>query len=127
MRFDKYDPISGGFRAPLNAAYTGSANAVGVGINSSGLVVVGVGVAGIAICGVICSPLSKNAGDIIDVMTAGEIVDVAGLAAGTLYTASTTTGAISSGAPSLTQVVVGWTVEATRLIVRVATPQFIGT
>lgn len=126
MRFDKYDPISGGFRAPLNAAYTGAAAAVGVGINSSGLVVVGAGVAGIAICGVVCLPGNKVAGAPVDVMTAGEIVE-AGLAAGTLYTANTTTGVISSAAPSATQVVVGWTVEAARLIVRVATPQFIGT
>lgn len=126
MRFDKYDPISGGFRAPLAADYTGAAAAVGVGINSSGQVTVGVGVAGIGIIGVICLPKNKKAGDIVDVMTSGEIVE-AGLAAGTLYTANTTTGAITSAAVSATQSLVGWTVEASRLIVRASTLQYIGT
>lgn len=114
-RFDKYDPVSGGFRAPLNAAYTGSVNVVGVGINNTGRVVVGAGVTGIV--GVICSPLSKAAGEIIDVMTDGEIVQAA-LVVGTLYTANTTTGAITSAAPSATQTAVGWTIEADRLIIR---------
>lgn len=114
-RFDKYNPVSGGFRAPLNASYTGSANVVGVGINGSGKVVVGAGVTGVI--GAICSPLSKNAGDIIDVMTDGEIVQAA-LVAGTLYTVNTTSGAVSSAAPSATQTPLGWTVEADRLIVR---------
>jgi hypothetical protein len=114
-RIDKYDPVSGGFRAPLNAAYTGSVNVVGVGINGTGKVVVGGGVTGVV--GVICLPLSKNAGDIVDVMTDGEIVQAA-LAAGTVYTANTTTGAITAAAPSATQTAIGWTVEADRLIVR---------
>lgn len=126
MRFDKYDPISGGFRAPLAANYTGAAAAIGVGLNSSGQVTVGVSVATIGIVGVICLPKDKKAGDVVDVMTAGEIVE-AGLAAGTLYTANTTTGVISSGAISATQQLVGFTVEASRLIVRVATLQYIGT
>jgi len=115
-RIDKYDPVSGGFRAPLNAAYTGSPNVVGVGINNSGKVVVGGGVTGIV--GVICLPQDKAAGAIVDVMTDGEIVQ-AGLVVGTLYTANTTTGAVTSGAPSATQTAVGWTIEANRLIVRV--------
>lgn len=125
-RFDKYDPISGGFRAPLNAAYTGSANVVGVGLNSSGLLVVGASVAAIGIVGVICQPKNKAAGDVIDVMTDGEIVEFAGAAA-TLYTANTTTGAVSNAAISATQQLVGFTVELSRLIVRVATLQYIGT
>jgi hypothetical protein len=86
-----------------------------VGINGTGKVVVGGGITGVI--GVICTPTSKNAGDIIDVMTDGEIVN-AGLVAGTLYTANTTTGVLSSGAPSATQTPVGWTVEADRLVVR---------
>jgi hypothetical protein len=126
VRFDKYDPISGGFRALLNADYTGAAAAVGVGINSSGLVVVGVGVAGIGIAGVICQPKNKKAGDVVDVMTSGEIVE-AGLAAATAYTANTTTGVISNAAVSATQQYVGFTVEASRLIVRVEGLGFIGT
>ena len=117
-RIDKIIPGVGGFRGPLAAAYTGSANVVGVGINSSGQVVVGVGVAAIGIVGVICSPGSKNAGDIIDVMKAGEIVNFGGTA-GTLYTANTTTGAVTTAAASATQISVGFTVEANRLIVGV--------
>lgn len=123
-RFDKYDPVSGGFRALLNAAYTGSANVVGVGLNSSGKVVVGAGVTGIV--GVICSPLDKAAGQPIDVMTDGEIVQFGG-AAGTVYTANTTTGAVTTAAASATQALVGWTAEANRLIVRAHRPEFIGT
>src|SRR5580765_3158097 len=114
-RIDKYNPVSGGFRAPLLAAYTGSPNVIGVGINNAGKVVVGGGITGVI--GVICIPLNKNAGDIVDVMTDGEIVQ-AGLVVGTLYTANTTTGVLSSGAPSASQTPVGWTVEADRLIVR---------
>ena len=42
------------------------------------------------------------------------------LSAGTVYTANTTTGVISSDAASGTQIKVGFTVEATRLVIRVA-------
>jgi hypothetical protein len=120
-RIDKYQPTAGGFRAPLNAAYTGAVAPIGVGINSSGRVVVGAGQTGIV--GVICSPYDKAAGDIIDVMTNGELVEFGG-AAGTTYTANTTTGVISTGAASATQVPVGFTVEADRLIVRKSTAPF---
>lgn len=116
-RIDKYDPISGGFRAPLNAAYTGAAAPIGVGLNSSGRVVAGAGVTGII--GVICCPYDKAAGDTVDVMTAGELAEFGG-AAGTIYTADTTTGAIGTTAASATKTKVGFTVEADRLIVRVA-------
>lgn len=124
-RIDKYDPVSGGFRAPLNAAYTASDTPVAVGLNSTGKVVAGAGTTGIV--GVLLVPtgggggiagyVDKAAGDIVDVMTAGEIVEFSG-AAGTLYTANTTTGVISSAAASGTQIPVGYTVEASRLIVR---------
>lgn len=122
-RIDKYDPVSGGFRAPLNADLTGAAAPLGVGLNASGRVVAGAGVTGIV--GVIVSPYDKNAGDIIDVMTAGEMVEFGG-AAGTVYTANTTTGVISNAAKSATQHVVGHTVEADRLIVRTSVLPFIG-
>lgn len=114
-RIDKYQPVAGGFRAPLHAAYTGAAAAIGVSLNSSGRVVVGAGNTGIT--GVIVSPFDKAAGDTIDVMTAGEMVEFGG-AAGTVYTANTTTGVISNAAASATQVKVGHTVEADRLVVR---------
>jgi hypothetical protein len=123
-RIDKYQPVAGGFRAPLNAALTGGVAPLGVGINASGRVVVGAGATGVV--GVIVSPYNKAAGDIIDVMTAGELVEFGG-AAGTVYTANTTTGVISTTAKSATQHVVGHTVEADRLIVRTAVLPFIGT
>jgi hypothetical protein len=119
-RIDKYQPVAGGFRAPLNAAYTGAAAPIAVGLNSSGRVVVGAGQTGIV--GVVCSPYDKAAGDIIDVMTNGELVEFGG-AAGTAYTANTTTGVISTTAASATQIKVGFTVEADRLIVRTAPDQ----
>lgn len=123
-RIDKYQPVAGGFRAPLNAALTGAAAPLGVGINSSGRVVAGAGQTGIV--GVIVSPYDKAAGDIIDNMTNGELVEFGGVA-GTVYSANTTTGAITSGAASATQKVVGFTVEADRLIVRITPNGYIGT
>jgi len=115
-RIDKYQPVAGGFRAPLHAAYTGAAAAIGVGLNSSGRVVAGPGQTGII--GVICSPYDKAAGDIIDCMTNGELVEFGGVA-GTRYYAHATTGVISS-TPSIYPV--GSTVEADRLVVRLGPP-----
>jgi len=115
-RIDKYDPVGGGFRAALAANRTGAATPFGVGLDTNGRVVVGAGQTGIV--GVVCKPDDALLGDIIDVMKDGEIVEFAG-AAGTLYTANTTTGVISSAAVSATQIRVGHTVEATRLVVGV--------
>lgn len=112
-RIDKYDPVDGGFRAPLNAAYTGAPAPVGVGLNSSGRVVAGAGVTGVV--GVVCSPRDHVAGDPIDIMTDGELVEFAG-AVGTVYFANGSTGVISD-TPS--DFPIGFTSEATRLIVRV--------
>lgn len=115
-RIDKYEPLGGGFRAKLAADYTGSANPIGVGLNSSGLVVPGAGQTGVL--GVICLPKDKKAGDPVDVMTDGELVGFGG-AAGTVYYAHASTGVISTTA-SLYRV--GATVEASRLVVRMAPP-----
>lgn len=115
-RIDKVVPGSGNFRAPLNANVTGGAAPLAVTINGSGRVVAGG--AGIGIVGIIVCPYDKVAGDPIDVMTDGELVEFGG-AAGTVYTANTTTGVISNAAASATQKPVGFTVEADRLIVRV--------
>jgi hypothetical protein len=117
-RIDKYDPVDGGFRAPLAADYTGAAAPIGVGLDSNGRVVPGVSVAAVGIVGVLCKPDNAKAGEIVDIMTDGELVEFAG-AAGTAYTANTTTGVISNAAASATQIRVGFTVEATRLVVRV--------
>lgn len=108
-RFDKYDPVSGGFRAPLNADITAGqvGTVLGVSLNASGNVVVG----GAAQKGVICPTRVMTAGEPIDVMTDGEIVDMAGLAAGTSY-GSQAAGTLAAGNG------VGFTVEAWRLVVR---------
>lgn len=122
-RIDKYDPISGGFRAPLAAninahdGVIGGATApLGVGLDTSGRVVAGAGNTGII--AVLCLPSNKKAGDVVDNMTSGEIVEAGGTA-GTTYTANTTTGAITNAAASATQIVVARTVEVGRLVVRV--------
>lgn len=76
-RYDKYDPYSGGFRAPLNAAIA----AVDVGkiyavsINGSNRVIRTAIAATADIVGVICAVRPMNVGDMVDVMTAGEIVE----------------------------------------------------
>lgn len=111
-RIDKYDPVDGGFRAPLAAAYTGAAAPIGVGLNSSGRVVAGAGATGIL--GVVCSPSDHAALSPVDIMTDGELLEFAGVA-GTTYYAHATTGVISS-TPSVYRV--GNTVELSRLIVR---------
>ncbi len=142
-RYDKYDPIAGGFRAKLAADLTltaGSVGPVAVSLDSAGKVVVGTagqsGCVGILVKNAAKGPLTSwstdlmggtpnpyapigcKAGDIVDIMTSGEIVEVTGLTPGQKVfaaangTLSTTTG---SG-----KVLVGWTVEAGRLVVRTA-------
>jgi phosphatidylserine decarboxylase len=123
-RIDKYDPYDGGFRAPLNAAIVDNATTHNAGkvfavsLNTSGRVVIG-GTAAADIVGVICPVGAMNAGDIVDVMTDGEIVDFtlndgSAATAGTRYLGgtdgnlSTTTGGAN----------IGWTIEAGRLVVR---------
>lgn len=123
-RIDKYNPVGGGFRAPFAGAYTGAAAPIGVGLDSSGRVVAGAGQTGII--GVVCKPDNAAALEITDVMMHGELVEFAG-AAGTVYTANTTTGAITSAAASATQTPIGFTVEADRLIVCRDVQPFIGT
>lgn len=142
-RYDKYDPISGGFRGRLNAALTltdGSIGPVGVSLNASGRVVVGTGgqsgLVGILVKNVArgpvgqwgtsmqggtpnaYAPIGAQAGDVVDIMTSGEIVDldVDDFPAGTKFY-SDAAGVISS---TNTGTPIGYTVEAGRLIVRVA-------
>lgn len=132
-RYDKYDPKVGGFRAPLAAdfGYTASkpdfahadlSDVWAVGLNSSGQVVKGAGASGIV--GVLILTRPRAAGDIVDIMTSGEITEFtetdagAAVTAGTVYTGATATGIVDNTAASGTQIKVGWTVEASRLIVR---------
>lgn len=143
-RYDKYEPIAGGFRARLNAALTLTAGSFmgAVSLNASGRVVVGTagqsGFVGILVKNVAKGPIGQwgtdlaagtpnayapigaQAGDAVDIMTSGEIVDLDTTAfpAGTKIYANadgtlTTTGGTGD-------ILVGWTVEAGRLIVRVA-------
>lgn len=115
-RYDKYDPISGGFRAPLAAAWDSSlvGELTGVGLDANGRVVAGAGNTGVR--GVLVIDHPMVVGSIADVMTSGEIVNVEDLDAGTVYS-SDDAGAVSE-TPGTE---LGHTVEATRLVVRVQT------
>jgi hypothetical protein len=118
-RYDKYDPISGGFRAPLAADWgsgdVGQVRAVTLDGNGRVVKVAAADTAEAAL--VIDQP--KAAGDIVDCMTAGEIVEV-GLAAGTVYySKSDATLETAAPAAGANKVKIGRTVEADRLVVRV--------
>jgi hypothetical protein len=142
-RYDKYDPISGGFRAILNAdlVLTNGAFVGAVSLNASGLVVAGTagqsGCVGVVVKNVARGPITQwattslgtanpsapigaMAGDVVDIMTSGEINDLDT----TAFPAGSKIYAAASGALSTTggtgKVLVGHTVEAGRLIVRVA-------
>jgi hypothetical protein len=126
-RIDKYDPVSGGFRAPLAAAYAGSATPVGVALDANGRVVVGALAAGnTGYVGVLCKPDAAAAGSIVDIMTDGELVEFAGVA-GSNYFVDAANGNIVVGTGAQTNTApaaagskkIGYTVEATRLIVRI--------
>lgn len=116
-RFDKYDPVSGGFRAKLKLAFvvTGATAAItavnkerlfGVSIEAAtGLLLIG-GAVG-AVRGVVNIREDKAAGDIVDVMTAGEIINFHFLndgttptVLGTPYHADAATGAPTATAAS---------------------------
>lgn len=125
-RYDKYEPMGGGFRAPLAADWAGAlATPVGVGLDASGRVVPGAGntgVLGVLVVDGQVNPAGtrtnvKLAGNIVDVMTDGEIVDCTGLTAGTVYFAAAADGAVST---TNTGTRLGATVAADRLVVRTA-------
>jgi hypothetical protein len=97
---------------------------IGVSLNGSGRVVEGGAVA--TIKGVICPVKAMAAGDIIDVMTDGEIVNctlndgTTALTAGTsYYSDAAANGDITSAANAGANAYIGHTVEAGRLIIRV--------
>lgn len=123
-RFDKYDGMVGGFRAPLAAAMSATGDDIGkvqaVSLNSSGRVVIGGAVAETQVMGVVCPTQVMAAGDPIDVMTSGEIVGVVktdgtAFTAGSIVTALTgTTGGVGSGGGKA----IGRMVELDRMIVR---------
>jgi hypothetical protein len=130
-RYDKYDPISGGFRAPLAADFTTAANfgkVYAVRLNASGQVVIGSTGANTGIVGLMVLTKATYAGEVVDVMTHGEIVDLntstpfdnfaAAPVAGTDYFGVAADGTISATATANFRI--GHTVEAKRLVVRVA-------
>lgn len=141
-RYDKYEPIGGGFRAKLAADLTfdgtGSFGPKAVSLDASGNVVVGTaansGGVGIVVKNApltpnlgsiagqvaVSVPIGGRAGEVVDVMTDGEIVyDTAVLVAGTTYFAAAD-GSLTATPPGtgVNGYRVGHTVEATRLIVR---------
>jgi hypothetical protein len=134
-RIDKYGPKTGGFRAPLNAAWNATSGPAGVSdldrviavaLNGSGRIIKATTAA--AAVGVVCINGAKNAGDPVDVMTSGEIVelgvnDIQGATAptaGTKYYFDATASRLSASAPAtgVNGFYVGTTVEASRLVVR---------
>ena len=113
-RFDHVDSTIGIVRAPIdtNIAKADWDTVIGVGINATGKAVKGAGqtgVIGVAVPG----RTVYRAGQVMDIMQKGDIVDVAGLAAGTKYYASAA-GALTT---TNTDTYVGYTVEADRLVV----------
>ena len=121
-RYDKYDPKAGGFRAPVAVAVTSAdfGKPFGVGIDANGRVVKGAGTSGVV--GVMINTKAKAVGDIVDVMTHGEIVE-ATLSDGTTAIAAGVPGYAvpASGLLSVTATAnwrLGHTVEGTRLVVR---------
>lgn len=134
-RYDKYGPKVGGFRAKLNAAWNATSGPAGVtdigrvtcvALNGSGRVIRATTVANMVGVVIVNGPMA--AGDVVDVMTSGEIVELAAAdlqtgspAAGTKYYFDTTAGRLTTTAPGVgvNGTYVGTTVEADRLVVRV--------
>lgn len=134
-RYDKYDPKSGGFRAPANAAWNATSGpagvtdlfrVTGVQLNGSGRLVRAT--SALACVGIVIAYKVFAAGEIMDVMTNGEVVELAAAdlqaatapVAGTKYYLDTTAGRLTATAPAAgtNAFYVGTTVEAGRLVVR---------
>lgn len=135
-RYDQVEPHVGIVRAPLAANLTFDANGelgpVAVSIDANGRCVVGTagqsGYAGVLVKNVPMVPAGRfaagqtvnnwmggRAGDVVDIMTQGQIVDCAGLPAGSeIFAAADGTLSDTNGG---TDQRVGYTVEAGRLIV----------
>jgi hypothetical protein len=134
-RFDKYDPISGGFRGKLKVALAVATaldkeRLFGVSVEAAtGLIVLGG--ASTAVRGLINVREAKAAGDFVDIMTHGEIVDafflndgVTATVLGTVYFVDNVTGAITATATSNKAIGVRVvdTPDKGRIVVRVAQP-----
>lgn len=125
-RIDKYDPVSGGFRAPLNALVAAAdvGKIYAVAVNTSGKVIrTGLG-AETAVMGLICAVRPMSANEPIDVMTHGEIVE-ATFTAGTAFTAGALVYAHADGTVDNTATagkIVGKMIELSRMVVRCPIP-----
>lgn len=135
-RYDKYEPKANGFRAKLNAAWNATSGPAGVSdlnriivveLNSSGRLIKAT--SALTACGIVILTSPKLAGDVVDVMTSGEIVEVDGNdvqggvapAAGERFFFDATASRLAKvAAPTAgtNYFLVGRTVEATRLVVR---------
>lgn len=136
-RYDKYGPMTGGFRAPLlaNFAYTASApdkthadlnKIFAVTMTTAGKIDKLPLFATAQFVGIVVLTAPKAAGDIVDIMTAGELVEVADAEIGGAATgpglAVFTDPAVATGVLTTTfatnGLYVGRFVEAGRLVVR---------
>lgn len=123
-RIDKYQPEVGGFRARLAADWLEAdiGAIIGVSLDANGRVVKGAGTQGIVGVCVLQNKNRTKAGDQVDVMTAGELVDVAGLtgqgAGKKMY--MTSAGVISATVPGagVNGYKLGQMVESDRLVLR---------
>jgi len=120
-RFDIVEPYAGGFRAVLAADWVAAdGTPVAVGLDSTGKVVPGAGNTGI-LGVVVLVKKHKKAGDVVDVMTHGQILEVGdtgftGRAAGIAVYGVPGTGALTNVATA--NIKIGFMVEADRLVVR---------
>jgi hypothetical protein len=131
-RYDKFQPLVSGPRAAMAADFGSVGNANdntklnrpwGCGLDVNGRLVLGEGVSGVI--GVIVLTKHKYAGDIVDIMDLGEIVEFDPVTAGTLGAAATKWyAANASGAITTTNTgtLIGYTIEAGRLRVRASVP-----
>lgn len=121
-RIDLYDPVDGGFKAPLASAI-GPADVgkiLGAGIDVNGRVVRAAGQTGVV--GVVIPHKPFAAGEPIDVMTDGQVVEATLADLTTVLPAGSKFYSDASGVVTTTNsgTYVGHTVAAGRLIVRVA-------
>jgi hypothetical protein len=99
-RIDKYEPVGGGFRGPLLAAITAAqvGGIFGVSVDGAGKVVIGGSANGANLRGVIVPDKPMAAGDVIDVMTDGEIVHASTGAAGAAFAPAVAGAQLFAGA-----------------------------
>lgn len=141
-RYDKYEPYAGGFRAALAADFGTSTNGADLGkiwavaLNASGKIVKVNATAGqqaADCCGLLILTQERYAGDVVDVMTDGEITDIgasdgiASPAAGLrVFVAAANDGSlagIASPTAGTNYTLVGRMPEANRLVVRLRSLQ----